>query len=382
MTNGAVSEMVGEWAIYGGEVLTEDGLAAQVLHLGDGVIQEEGTAGAQRFDASGAWVLPGIVDLHGDAFERILEPRPGVRFPPEVAFAEAGAQLLANGITTAYHGLTVSWEPGLRSIDHARDLVAAHRAIAPRLGVDTRLNIRWETFAIDHVDQVLAWLDNGSGDILSINDHTSANRTLEAGAPKLERMAARMGVSAVQAKRLIDEIWARRDEVPEAMARLCEGARHRNVPLLAHDEVTPEGRAEGRRHGVTVSEFPMTEQMAVAAREAGEHVIMGAPNVVRGGSHNGALCAGGAVRAGQCSVLASDYYYPAPRHAVFRLLDDGALPLEEAWPIVSANPAEAAGLTDRGRIAPGLRGDLLVMDRATRDIRAVFVAGRKVFERG
>lgn len=382
VTNRAVSDMMDEWTISGGEVLTEEGFAVQSLNLAEGIIQRESGEATRAMDASGAWVLPGIIDVHGDAFERIIEPRPGVRFPAGVAFAEAGSQLLANGITTAYHGLTVSWEPGLRSIECAREIVSAHREYAPGLATDTRLNIRWETFAVDHVDEVLAWLQKGAGDILSINDHTTANRALEIGAPKLERMAARMGMSSRQVKDLIDDVWARRSEVPPAIRRICEGALQHDAPVFAHDEETVEDRIEARGKGVSVSEFPLTEAAAAAARSAGEHVVMGAPNVVRGGSHNGAMCATGAVRSGHCSILASDYYYPAQRHAAFRLVDEGVLPLEEAWKIVSSNPAEAVGLTDRGRISPGLRADLLVIDQRTRDIRAVFVAGRKVFERG
>ncbi|MFC5584204.1 alpha-D-ribose 1-methylphosphonate 5-triphosphate diphosphatase [Nitratireductor kimnyeongensis] len=374
--------MTDEWTISGGEVLTEDGFAQERLILGGGLIQAEGGAHTRSYDASGTWVLPGIIDVHGDAFERIIEPRPGVRFPSAVAFAEVGAQLLANGITTAFHGLTVSWEPGLRGIDCARELVSAHRTHAPNLDADTRLNIRWETFAVDHVDEILTWLQSGGGDILSINDHTTANRVLETGAPKLERMATRMGVPSRRVKQLIDDVWARRGEVPGAIDRICKNARNLHVAIFAHDEETPEDRVEARAHGVTVSEFPVTAQAAQAARSDGEHVVMGAPNVLRGGSHNGALCASGAVRAGHCSILASDYYYPAQRHAAFRLADDGILPLEDAWKTVSTHPAEAVGLTDRGRISQGLRADLLVIDQKTRDIRAVFVAGRKVFERG
>jgi len=130
-----------------------------------------------------------------------------------------------------------------------------------------------------------------------------------------------------------------------------------------------------------VAEFPTTAAAAREARDAGEHVVLGAPNALRGESHNGALCATQAIGNGLCTVLASDYYYPAPLHAVFRLHDAGVLPLEQGWPLVSANPAAAVSLHDRGTLDPGQRADLLVVDRKTRKIRAVFVKGRKVLDR-
>ncbi|WP_370045385.1 MULTISPECIES: alpha-D-ribose 1-methylphosphonate 5-triphosphate diphosphatase [Salipiger] len=373
--------MTENWTITGGEVLAGGALTQGTLHLAGGQITEAAAPEARRFDATGAWVLPGIVDLHGDGFEAIVQPRAGVHFPYPLAFAEADRQMLSNGITTAFHALTVSWEPGLRSIEVARELVSALEAATPGLRCDTHLNIRWETFAVDHVEEVLGWLARRPGDILSINDHTTANRSLEAGSSKVKRMAARMGISPEETKRMIDDVWARRDEVPGATAQICAGATARGAPILSHDQCSAEDWAEGNRLGITVSEFPMTEDAAAAARAASEPVILGAPNALRGLSHNGALCATAAIGAGLCDVLASDYYYPAPLHAALRLWQTGVLPLAEAWALVSTNPARAAKLHDRGEIAPGKRADLLVLAPESREVRAVFVNGRKVLDR-
>ena len=373
--------MVCDWTISGGTVLGPEGFAATELHVADGRIAGARPPGAARHDATGAWVLPGIVDLHGDAFEAIAQPRPGVHMPYGLAFAEADAQMIANGITTAYHGLTVSWEPGLRDIGVTRRLRDALEAAGPALSCDTRLNIRWETFALDHVGEVLGWLDRRPGDILSINDHTTANHKLGTDSNKLKRMAARMGLTPEGAKTEIDRTWERRDEVPAATDRICRDALAMGRTLLSHDDATPEDRAAGRARGVTVAEFPLSEAAARAAREAGEHVILGGPNALRGESHNGALCATGAIRDGLCTVLASDYYYPSPLHAALRLHDAGILPLEKGWRLVSSNPAAAVGLDDRGTLVPGQRADMLVVDRETRKVRAAFVNGRKVLAR-
>src|SRR5882672_12570371 len=128
--------------IEGGRVLVGDRFEETTVCAGDGVIDAVGgeRSAAGTIDARGLMVLPGIVDLHGDAFERQLMPRPGVHFPPVPALVETDRQLLANGITTAYHGLTLSWEPGLRGAEAARDFLAALAAVRPHLGCDTRLH--------------------------------------------------------------------------------------------------------------------------------------------------------------------------------------------------------------------------------------------------
>lgn len=373
--------MTASWTISGGDVLWPTGFDDTPLNLADGRIADTAEPDARVLDATDAWVLPGIIDLHGDGFEAIVQPRPGVHFPYDLAYAEADAQMIANGITTGYHALTVSWEPGLRDIAISRALVEALDKTQAQLTCDTRLNIRWETFAIDHMNEVIEWLARRPGDILSINDHTSANHQLGEDSAKLKRMAGRMGLSPADAKAEIGKTLARRDEVPAAIDHICAQAARLGRPILSHDDATPEDRQTGRARQVRVAEFPTTAAAARDARDAGEHVVLGGPNALRGESHNGALCATQAIGAGLCSILASDYYYPAPLNAVFRLHDAGVLPLEKGWSLVSANPAAAVGLDDRGVLSVEKRADVLVVDKQTRKVRAVFVEGRKVLDR-
>jgi alpha-D-ribose 1-methylphosphonate 5-triphosphate diphosphatase len=156
--------------------------------------------------------------------------------------------------------------------------------------------------------------------------------------------------------------------------------RPMNACLLAHDEMSPAQRRAFREMGAVVSEFPMNEETAREARNAGEHTILGAPNVVRGGSHNGALNAADAVIGGFCSVLTSDYYYPAPLQAAFKLYKDHDVALGEAWNLLSKNAAESANLDDRGVIAPGKRADLVLVDDSDPShprVVACFVEGKK-----
>ena len=369
--------------IVNGRVLSGEGFADTAITFTDGVITADRGTGPS-IDADGLLVLPGIVDIHGDAFERQIQPRPKVGFPLDIALRETDNQLIANGITTAYHGLTVSWEPGLRSVATARIFVESLARLRPTLACDTRLHIRWETFALDALDEVLTWLGDEDTPIFAFNDHTTGLLSDTVQRRKIGTMAARSGLTLEDFQTLVDDVWARRDEVPDAIASAAERARAAGAVLLAHDEMSPEQRSRFRALGAVVSEFPMNEATAKAAREAGEHTILGAPNVVRGGSHNGAMNAAPAVAAGLCSVLTSDYYYPSPLLAPFLLAADHGIPLADAWNLVSKNAAEAAQLHDRGTLAPGKRADIVLVDDA--DPRApqvvcCFVNGRKVFDR-
>ena len=162
------------WLIEGGCALIDGVLADTPVAISGEVIADHPSAHATRIDARGLYVLPGIVDIHGDAFEQALMPRPRVPIPPEIALAAVDRQLIANGITTAFHGLTVSWEPGLRCLENARTFVAALDTMRPHLAADTRLHLRWETFAFEAMPEVTAWLATDPTPILAFNDHTTS----------------------------------------------------------------------------------------------------------------------------------------------------------------------------------------------------------------
>jgi alpha-D-ribose 1-methylphosphonate 5-triphosphate diphosphatase len=375
-----------ETVITGGRVLLPDGgLAESDVILRDGCVAALGTApgpAARRWHAPGLLVLPGMVDLHGDAFERQLMPRPGVRFADELALADTDRQLLANGITTAYHGLTYSWEPGLRDAASARRFVAKLREMRPSLACDTRLHLRFETFNLDAESEVIGWIEASLIDLFAFNDHTDdiAERLDDAG--KLSTYAARTGLSSAEFAAMLRRVKDRAAEVPASMQRIAAAARARHVPMASHDDMSPEVQAGYLALGCRICEFPFDRATAQAALARGAYTVLGAPNVVRGGSHAARLGGREAVAEGLCSVLTSDYYYPALMAAAFALVDLELIDLAGAWRLVSTNAADAVGLTDRGRIAPGQRADLLLVDwqpgRLPRLI-ATFVAGEAVF---
>lgn len=313
-------------------------------------------------DARGLLVLPGIVDLHGDAFERQMMPRPGVDFPIDVALVDSDRQAIANGITSVFHAATWSWEPGLRSGDNARKLLEAIEGLRPQLAADTRFHLRHETYNIDAEGEIGEWLQEGRIDLFAFNDHMNATVADLAKPQKRNRMVERTGLSGEAFDELVASVVARAPEVPASVARLAEAARTAGVRMLSHDDSSPEMRKAFRAQGVEIAEFPVNEATAREAAAARDFIVFGAPNVVRGGSHTGWTRASDMIAKGLCSVLASDYYYPAPLLAAFRLAVDGIVPLAQAWHLISTAPAQAAGLRDRGRLAADQRADIILVD--------------------
>jgi alpha-D-ribose 1-methylphosphonate 5-triphosphate diphosphatase len=370
--------------IEGGRVLLGEEIHETSLQIAGGKISAVDTdhgRGSFGLDAGDLKVLPGIVDLHGDAFERQMMPRPGVDFPVDVALIDSDRQVVANGITTVYHGTTWSWEPGLRSAENARLLLEAIESLRPQLAADTRFHLRHETFNLDAEAEIAQWLSDGRIDLFAFNDHMDSTVASLDKPRKRARMVERCGISSEEFDRLVARVAARDHEVPPSIARLADAARSANVRMLSHDDSSPAMRKAFRAQGVGIAEFPVNEETAREAAEAGDDIVFGAPNVVRGGSHTGWTKASDMIAKGLCSILASDYYYPAPLLAAFRLAVDGVLPLAKAWDLISAAPARAAGLSDRGILDAGYRADILLVDDAVPmrpRIVAVIAAGRLV----
>ena len=370
--------------IDGGRVLVGDRFEDTTICTCDGVIDAvgAGSSTAERIDARGLMVLPGVVDIHGDAFERQLMPRPGVHFAMDIALFDTDRQVLANGITTVFHGVTWSWEPGLRGAANARAILAAMEELRPRLGADTKFHLRHETFNLDAETEITEWIGSSRIGVLAFNNHMPA---MKGDAPvrpaKIAKMAQRSGISHEAFQQLVSRVARRAEEVPGSIARLSAAANANGVPLLSHDDASPEHRRWYRSMGCRLAEFPTTVETAREAAGAGDDVVLGAPNVVRGGSHVGWIDAKDMIARGLCSILASDYYYPAPLIAAFRLAADGVTTIEKAWALVSEIPAAAVGLTDRGVIAARRRADLILVEAtgARPYVVAAIVAGRVVY---
>ena len=290
----------GSEALIGGEFADA---AIQVANRKIVETSSRGSAGAIRLDGRGLLALPGIVDMHGDAFERQMMPRPGVDFPIDVALVDSDRQAIANGITTVFHATTWSWEPGLRGTENAHRLLDAIETMRPQLAADTRFHLRQETYNLEAEPTIAEWLVSGRVDILAFNDHMDMTTTSMSNPKKRMRMVERSGLSESEFDALVGRVLARENDVPASIARLAAIARDHTIPLLSHDDKSPEQRSEFRAMGVELAEFPINEETARAATEAGDFTVFGAPNVVRGGSHTGWTSAADMVSKGLCSIL-------------------------------------------------------------------------------
>ncbi|MBK1667284.1 hypothetical protein CKO28_04400 [Rhodovibrio sodomensis] len=384
-TNTAAPSDTPDVTLLGGRTLLPDGsLQDACVTLAAGriaaVSASEGRPATRRIDLAGRLLLPGIIDLHGDAFEQVLMPRSGVRFPMDLALAEIDRQLIANGITTAYHSLTYSWEPGLRGRETVVELMAALDRLGPELACQPRVHLRFELHNVDAVAEVADWLHAGRIDLISLNEHLDMITDRLERVDKLAQYAERTGLSITRYKELVQQVAKRGAEVPNGVARVCAAARSAGVPIASHDDDSPDVRGHYRDLGARLCEFPVNAETAEAAAAHGDPVILGSPNVVRGGSHDARMTAENAVRAGLCNVLTTDYYYPAPLIAAFRLADAGACDFPAAWDLVSAGPARAAGLDDRGTVAVGQRADLVAVEPGPLPrVAATWTGGRMMY---
>jgi len=324
-------------------------------------------------DGRGAFCLPGLVDSHCDAIEREVSPRPTVSFDLEFALRSLEAKFLAAGITTACHGVSFADKGDrdrLRTPEVAEALVgviAARRAAGARL--DHRVLFRLPARSTGSVERAIECLPGGQPAddlaLVSFEDHTPGQgqyRNLDmykAAIPQEHR--DRIGDLDAEIARRMTKAEAQLPIRDANLGRVRELAAAKKARVLAHDLVDPDEVAEAQRWGASVAEFPVTLAAARAARDRGMPVVLGAPNILLGGSHSGNAAAEELVAAGCCTGLASDYAPPTLLAAAFDLAGRKVLDFPAAVRLITAGPAEAAGLGDRGRLDPGCVADLTLV---------------------
>lgn len=367
-------------ALTGGRVLTADGWADDAVVGIDGEqIAVVGTsAGSARteIDVGGRWVLPGLVDIHGDAFERSIAPRPATSFPIEMALAETDNALLAAGITSAFWSITDAFEPGLRSRDTLRMLLGVLSPPHPTLRTNTYVHVRHEVTAMDDHDELIDWLKGGYIHLFSINDHAKP-QDVESYASGVTAKRAKTSQEWLDA--LVDRAVNRRDEAMAQCDELCAAAVNAGIVVASHDDGSEQAVDRSLARCATIAEFPERLDLFERARAGGAVTLMGAPNLVRGRSHAHFPSVAEAADAGVVDCLCSDYHYASLFHAPFAAVDRDLMPFEDAWQMVSTEPARAAGLGDRtGAVEAGLDADVVVVDPSTRRPESVWVRGRNV----
>lgn len=268
----------------------------------------------------------------------------------------------------------------MRGPDFARTVAAALQAVRPQLLTDMHLQLRLETHLIHEFDAVAAFVAEAGIGYLCFNDHLP-HAALAAGKrpPRLAGQAVKSRRSPETHLALMHDLHARGALVSPALDALAARLQAAGVQLASHDDANPAVRAAMRTRGVAIAEFPETAATAAAAKASGDVVILGAPNVVRGGSHAGKMDARVAVADGLCDALVSDYHYPSLAQAAEVLAEGGDV--AAAWALVSTGPARVLGWDDRGALRPGARADMVILGPTGR-IEATFCAGRVAFATG
>lgn len=335
-------------------ILIEDGRIAALDPLSSG--------DARVIDLSGRLLMPGMIDLHCDALEKEVEPRPNVHFPLDFACAQADKRNAAAGITTVFHALSfANHELGVRNNAFAAEIARAIHAWQPHALIDNRVHARYEVTDESAPALLRALIENADAHLLSFMDHSPGQgqfRDVEAYRIYLAR-------TYKTDETTLDEILARKIEAAEgAMVRmeaLAQLARDRGVSIASHDDDSPEKVAVLKGLGAAISEFPINLETARAAREQGLATLFGAPNILRGRSQSGNMRALDAVIAGVADCLCGDYSPAALLPSVMKLPEAADISLPRAVALVTRNPARAAGLDDRGEIAVGKRADLVAV---------------------
>ena len=358
----------------GAEVLGPEGLTRAPLSFADGVLCE---GGGRDVNLAGYLVLPGLVDIHGDGFERHLAMRRGAMKDLGAGLRAAEAELAANGVTTAVMAQFFSWEGGYRGPDFASQFLEALALAARETVTDVRRQLRFETHMLEDYDRFEALVAKYGVEYVVFNDHVPHERLAKGLVPRrLNGMALKSRRSPETLHKLLQKMHDERALVPDALRALAARLRAQGVTLGSHDDRSREDCAYWRDMGVTLAEFPETLEAGEAARALGTGVILGAPNVVRGGSHNGNVSAVDMIAMGLCDALASDYHYPSLRRAAFFVQEAGLCDLARAWALVSSGPARLLGLHDRGTLAVGKRADIMIVEAESRRMAATIAGGR------
>jgi alpha-D-ribose 1-methylphosphonate 5-triphosphate diphosphatase len=383
--DGPATDAAGTVVVENARVVTPDAVVDGGVRVeGDRIVAVgEGVAGGadRRIDAAGRLVVPGLVDLHGDDVEDHVFPRSGVRVDTPVAFQSADRANVAAGITTKFHAVSFIDRPSDdRSVGLATNL-AEDLAETDSLLADHRFHARCEVTNEAAIAAVEDVVDRGLADLVSVMTHIPGHGQYRSYDTFEEWFDGRSSRSREEAR----ERWDRtrsitREDIEVASERVLETAQAAGMPTASHDDGTREEVEWAAEHGVDICEYPITVEAARAGVEAGLVTGMGAPNLVRGGSQSGNVATADAIAADAVDALLVDYHPPSLLNAVF--VDTGE-PLPERVARVTKTPAEAVGLSDRGRVDPGARADLVVVETGeTPTVRRAFVAGREVYHAG
>ena len=328
-------------------------------------------------DLSGFWVLPGIIDLHGDGFERQFFPRPGVSFDINDTLKIVDKELSINGITKAYLACSYSWEGRIRSPEYAKIFLDNLNKYKPSMLTNIDVQIRYETHLVEKVHELIDLITEHELNYVVFNNHIpDAIDKIQNKPSAFATWANKMSMEKSELENIVNYRVSKENEVNNSLKILSDFLKSKNIKFGSHDDESIEDRKWFRSFGAKICEFPTTIEAAKEAHSKNENVIMGAPNLVRGGSHNGNVSTLELLELEYCNILVSDYYYPSLLQSIWYLLDQKICSIENAWALISENPAKAINIDKRGAIKVNNYADLVIINPKTREIEATICNGK------
>ena len=378
--------MSAETVFTNSRIVLDDRIMSGSILIRDGKIEDisEGTIRSGE-DFEGDYLIPGLIELHTDHLEQHYSPRPGVRWNTTAAIQAHDAQVATSGITTVFDCLRMGAdEDGGFEKGEMRGLADAIQSAQAegRLRAEHLFHLRCEVSSDNVLEHFADFEQDSDVRLVSLMDHAPGQRQFQSMDQYVLYYKEKRGLS--------DEAFAhfvaRRQAASAKYSaihrdELAHKCAERGITVASHDDATLEHVEEAIGHGVRLAEFPTSFDAADASHKAGMSVLMGAPNIVRGKSHSGNIAARALAERGVLDVLSSDYVPLSLLHAPFVLADDlDGISLPQAIAMVTSTPARTVGLDDRGRIAPGLRADLVRVHRehGVPVARATWRQGRRV----
>lgn len=372
----ANAQIVLEDKVITGAIWVQDGLIAE--------IKETAQIPEGAIDCAQDYIIPGLIELHTDNLERHIQPRPSVDWPHDAAILAHDAELASVGITTVFDAMRVGSIPTGKGgySKYARQVSKELLELREKnvLKISHFLHLRAEVCSETLVDELAEFGAEDRVGIVSLMDHTPGQRQFRDISKLKTYVASKRGMSDQEFEEHVQNLLRLRETYGDLHeVKTVEEAGRFGAVLASHDDTTAEQVEVSAGHGIHLAEFPTTVEAAQACRANNIAIMMGAPNIIRGGSHSGNVSALDLAERGLLDIISSDYVPAALLLSAFRLAaqwDD----LPRAIRTVTANPAEATGLSDRGRLAPGLRADLVRVSALgdTPVVRGVWSQARQV----
>ncbi|WP_295809314.1 alpha-D-ribose 1-methylphosphonate 5-triphosphate diphosphatase [uncultured Nitratireductor sp.] len=378
--------MTQELLLRNARIVLPDEVVEGSVAIRDGRIVDIATGnGSVGEDMDGDYLLPGLVELHTDHLERHYAPRPKVRWNPIASVLAHDAQIASSGITTVFDALRIGLDEDsnldtqeMRALAHAIE----NSLEAGRLRADHFLHLRCEVSAPDCLEGFELFQGDGRVKLASLMDHSPGQRQFTSIETYKVYYMNKTGMTEEDFRRFCDKrVTQSKTYSSRHRNAIAEFCRKNDIILASHDDATMEHVDEAATQGVRVAEFPTTQEAATASRNAGMQVLMGAPNVVRGGSHSGNVSARSLAEGETLDILSSDYIPFSLVQAAFALGETVEhISLPQAVAMVTKNPAEAVGLDDRGILEQGRRGDVIRVrvDEHVPIVRSVWREGARV----